>query len=156
METDNKPYVVYWIRHPNHVDILSEGYVGITNNIDRRFKSHKNSNDCPILAEAVSKYGWDSLIKDVVIIGDKNYCEMMEYKLRTKERIGWNLNIGGNLPPVCKKGSKKRPMTDEHRKKIGMSNKKPKPPRSSEHIAKIRANMIRIHTERKLNKEINK
>lgn len=37
-------YFVYWVHLPEHSDKKSEGYIGITKNIDTRWKSHKNKN----------------------------------------------------------------------------------------------------------------
>ena len=31
---------VYWIHRPEHTDMFTQGYVGITKDIKRRFKAH--------------------------------------------------------------------------------------------------------------------
>ena len=31
---------VYWISHPTHTDIFSQGYVGVSKNAQKRFKQH--------------------------------------------------------------------------------------------------------------------
>ena len=32
--------VVYWIHLPEHTDMFSEGYIGVTENIKRRYYEH--------------------------------------------------------------------------------------------------------------------
>ena len=99
---------VYWIRAPHHSDMFSEGYVGVARKAEKRWKyGHQwavkqGRHDNPILVNAVTKYGWDNLIKEVVLVSDEEYCYDIEKKLRPSEKIGWNINIGGTRPPVSK------------------------------------------------------
>jgi len=98
---------VYWIHHPNHINIMSEGYVGITRNFKDRMRFHKMLKCNMYLANAIKKYGWDNLIKEVILISDKVYCIDMETKLRSQDSVGWNLVKGGGLPPMnTRKGYK--------------------------------------------------
>ena len=99
---------VYWIRHPDHTDIMSQGYIGITTRFTRRMFEHKALSTNAYLNNAIKKYGWDNLIKEVVLIADKAYCMMIETQLRSEDHIGWNLVKGGGVPPVNKwnKGTK--------------------------------------------------
>jgi hypothetical protein len=88
--------------------MFSEGYVGVSKNAENRWKyGHhwafkQGRHDNPILVNAVNKYGWDNLIKQVVLIADEDYCYDIESKLRPSEHIGWNINVGGTKPPVSK------------------------------------------------------
>jgi len=99
---------VYWIRAPHHSDMFSEGYIGVARKAEKRWKyGHQwafkqNRHDNPILVNAVNKYGWDNLVKEVVLVSDEEYCYDIESKLRPSENIGWNINIGGTRPPVTK------------------------------------------------------
>lgn len=99
---------VYWIRAQHHSDIMSEGYVGVSKNSKKRWlyghkwAYRKNRHENPKLANAISKYGWDNLIKTVVVISNESYCYELEAKLRSNEGIGWNLAIGGGKPPTTK------------------------------------------------------
>lgn len=99
---------VYWIRAQHHSDIMSEGYVGVSKNSKKRWiyghkwAYQKNRHENPRLANAISKYGWDNLIKTVVVISNESYCYELEAKLRSNEGIGWNLAIGGGKPPTAK------------------------------------------------------
>jgi hypothetical protein len=54
------------------------------------------------MANAISKYGWDNLIKTILVVADEKYCYDLERKLRPTDGIGWNLVIGGGKPPVTK------------------------------------------------------
>jgi hypothetical protein len=99
---------VYWIRAQHHSDILSEGYIGVSKNSNKRWMyghhwaHRKGRHENPRLANAISKHGWDNLIKTVVVISDEGYCYELEAKLRSSEGIGWNLAIGGGKPPTSK------------------------------------------------------
>lgn len=96
---------VYWIRAAHHTDITTQGYVGVSRNVNVRWnsghkwahanKKHTNTH----FANAISKYGWESLVKSVVVIADESYCYDLEKKLRPCENIGWNIATGGGSPP---------------------------------------------------------
>jgi hypothetical protein len=99
---------VYWIRAPHHSDMTLEGYVGVSKNAEKRWlyghnwAHRKGRHDNPRLANAISKYGWDNLIKTVLVVADEKYCYDLERKLRSENKIGWNLVMGGGKPPVAK------------------------------------------------------
>lgn len=95
---------VYWIHTPEHTNIFEQGYVGVTGRFQRRIREHSKLNTNPHLAYAIKKYGWDNLVKEQVIIADEDYCLEMETKLRPKLSIGWNVVMGGGMPPLSKKG----------------------------------------------------
>jgi len=95
---------VYWIHTPEHTNIFEQGYVGVTGRFERRIWEHSKLNTNPHLGYAIQKHGWDNLIKEQVIIADEEYCLEMEAKLRPTESIGWNIVIGGGMPPKAKKG----------------------------------------------------
>ena len=90
---------VYWIAHKDHTDIFSQGYVGVSNNVDYRWNTHKSLKTNVHLKNAINKYGWDNLVKKVVLIGEEDYCLEIENKLRPADKIGWNLVCGGGKPP---------------------------------------------------------
>jgi hypothetical protein len=99
---------VYWIRAPHHSNMTLEGYVGVSKNAKKRWlyghnwAHRKGRHDNPRLANAISKYGWDNLIKTVLVVADENYCYDLERKLRPEDSIGWNLVTGGGKPPITK------------------------------------------------------
>lgn len=87
---------VYWIHLPEHTDIGVQGYVGVTSNTTVRWQSHKEcKNKCQHLENAIKKYGWDTLIKEIVFSGKYSECVAKEHEYRPKPSIGWNLRAGG-------------------------------------------------------------
>lgn len=95
-------HVVYWIREQSHTDMMTQGYIGVSGNVTRRFASYckleKGTN--AHLRHAIKKYGWDNMVKSVLLMADKDYCLEMEKKLRPADQIGWNLTAGGGCPPI--------------------------------------------------------
>jgi predicted GIY-YIG superfamily endonuclease len=107
------PVSVYWIHHKDHTDVFNQGYIGVSNNTEKRFAKHKthvnnNKHINPMFANVVKKYGWDNLVKEVILIADKEYCLAIESKLRNTKEIGWNIAPGGGMPDV--KFGDKNPM----------------------------------------------
>lgn len=118
-------YEVYWIHLPEHTDILTQGYVGLTKQgAKKRFWSHKNSAKHPgsshkIISKAFNKYG-DKIIVTTLVVCDKDYAKFFENKLRPTDFIGWNMNAGGYIPSikspeVLKASAEKRKKTMEGR-----------------------------------------
>lgn len=97
-------HCVYWVRRPEHTDMATQGYVGVSNNSARRFVEHSkcHKGQSRHLSFAIKKYGWDVLVKTEILIADKDYCLAIEQKLRPKDSIGWNCAAGGGMPPSSK------------------------------------------------------
>jgi hypothetical protein len=97
-------HCVYWIRKQSHTDLGSQGYVGVSGSVDERFASYRNleKKTNNYLRNAIKKYGWDNLVKSVLILADKDYCLEVERKLRPADKIGWNLVMGGGYPPIIR------------------------------------------------------
>jgi predicted GIY-YIG superfamily endonuclease len=95
-------FVVYWIREQSHTDLMTQGYIGVSGNVEQRFASHRNMENGTNahLRHAIQKHGWDKMVKSVLLMASKEYCLDIERKLRPTEKIGWNLTIGGGYPPV--------------------------------------------------------
>jgi hypothetical protein len=91
---------VYWVRLPEHKDVFTEGYVGVTSQpVMTRFSQHlskaKKNENLPF-QNALRKYGRHGLVVDTLVIGDVDYVYDLENKLRPDERIGWNCSQGGD------------------------------------------------------------
>jgi hypothetical protein len=92
---------VYWIHLPEHKDISSEGYVGVTSySLEFRFDRHLNNtmNErkvCYRLEESLRVYGRHGVIVQKTLEGSAEYCLAVEAKLRPSPNIGWNLCMGG-------------------------------------------------------------
>lgn len=133
---------VYWVRHQDHTDIFSQGYVGISSKPKLRWNHHFSKPTNSHMKNAINKYGWDNLVKQVVLIADNDYCLDIEKKLRPVDFIGWNQTAGGGMPPRPKKGmGKGRFVSAETRKKLSESAKGRK--FSMESIEKIRQAAIK-------------
>lgn len=113
---------LYWIRQKEHTDIFSQGYVGVSNNVQRRWSDHAWKAQNAHLANAIAKYGWDNLVKEVVLIGETDYCLEIESRLRPSDSIGWNIVAGGGLPPSSK-GKVFGAMSNETKAKISLAKK---------------------------------
>jgi len=98
--TENYNYSLYWIRMPDHNDIRFDGYVGISNNPIRRFDEHKkmNRSNC-ILYNALNKYSDDIIFEVVRENLTIEQAKDIEKELRPQQRIGWNIAVGGSVPP---------------------------------------------------------
>jgi hypothetical protein len=90
---------VYWIRHKDHADMFSQGYIGVSKYAEKRFSQHYKRTQNRHLKFAIEKYGWDNLVKQRILIADEAYCLEIEQKLRPEADIGWNCAIGGGIPP---------------------------------------------------------
>jgi group I intron endonuclease len=124
---------VYWIHHPSHTDMFTQGYIGITARFARRMFEHKALTTNKYLSNAIKKYGWDNLVKKVILVADKEYCVDVETKLRSSDEIGWNLVKGGGIPPInTRKGykmsvpawNKGKAWSEEQKKQISSGVKK--------------------------------
>lgn len=91
--------IVYWAHLPEHNDMWSQGYVGITKQSAlARWRDHishaKIETELPF-ARALNKYS--NIVFDVIVVGqDRSYCETIEAQLRPALNIGWNINAGGD------------------------------------------------------------
>lgn len=124
---------VYWIHLPEHIDVATQGYVGIATNFKQRMFAHKScakTGKEQTLYKAIRKYGWDNLVKEIILISNDDYCLEIEKKLRPTERIGWNISCGGEITGAHLKGVKQSAEHLANRKKAlvgrvsGMKGKK--------------------------------
>lgn len=91
-------YYVYWVRKQDHSDLMTEGYVGITKDLNERLRSHKKNKKHSHFTSAIKKYGWKNLIVEIL---NKNLsiekALEIENRYRPKENIGWNSQRGGYI-----------------------------------------------------------
>lgn len=111
-------YTLYWYHLPEHTDPNTQGYIGITNNLESRKSQHKHAAHTKQLPykfyNAYRKYE-DDLIIDILHTGTEEDITSLEIEYRPKENIGWNSVIGGGLPPDCTG----RKHSEETKRKIG-------------------------------------
>ena len=91
--------VVYWIHLPNHTDVYTEGYVGVTVQFNERMRAHKNRPG-GIMARVVAKYEWENLVVDVIHRTTEEESYKLESHYRPDRMIGWNIAEGGIRPPT--------------------------------------------------------
>lgn len=103
-------YNIYWYYVPKeHTDPYMHGYIGVTNNLERRHREHVNASqdltNTVHLYNAIRKYTWENIERQVLHTVD-TYAEAseLEYLYRTETNIGWNSAIGGylNIGEYCK------------------------------------------------------
>jgi group I intron endonuclease len=114
---------VYWIHLPEQTNVAIEGYVGIAMNFEQRMSAHKScakTGKEQTLYNAIRKYGWDNLVKEVILVSNENYCLEIEKKLRPVPRIGWNIAIGGETSGSHLKGIKQSEQHLANKKKALM------------------------------------
>lgn len=89
---------VYWIHTKNQIDILQEGYVGISKHPFERIEEHKKTKGNVHVHNAMLKYG-DDICIDLILQSNREFCLYIENKLRPSKGIGWNIVPGGGDPP---------------------------------------------------------
>lgn len=145
---------VYWLRLPEHTDMFSEGYIGITRKTTQiRFDHHcravnskkaKNS----IISRAIKKYGKDGLVAETLVICEIDYAVDIEKKLRPSDGIGWNITKGGGLPPLANRLGHKMP--DYVKEKLIEANTGKKDSEETR-LKKSRSGIGRKHSEESIN-----
>jgi len=76
---------LYWIYNDSCNDPSSDGYIGITEDVEHRFKQHIKKNP---------RIPTDCKIK-VLFIGTREECFILESQYRPNKDIGWNSAAGG-------------------------------------------------------------
>lgn len=76
---------VYWLKLPEHTDFMTEGYIGVASDMQKRLRSHKHR----------FKNIWHNIEVKWLFVSTHEYCFDMENKLRPNRHIGWNVAAGG-------------------------------------------------------------
>jgi len=90
---------LYWIGLPEHTSIATQGYLGVSKDVTTRLEDHRVKPSNAHLKNAIAKYGWGNLVTRRLVIADAPYCLSLEAALRPRKGIGWNIAIGGGMPP---------------------------------------------------------
>jgi group I intron endonuclease len=122
MSIYNAHTYVYWLHLPEHSDMHSQGYIGVSKNPSQRLWTHRNDakkdNHCNIYLSRIFKKYSDQLIQTIVFEGEKDVCYTYEECIRPVKHIGWNINKGGICPP----STLGKVLSTEHKEKISKSN----------------------------------
>jgi predicted GIY-YIG superfamily endonuclease len=78
---------------------LDQGYIGISVDPKSRWSTHRRSNESPVLANAIRKYGSDLIYSILSAHDTVEEALWQEFTLRPFKNIGWNLAKGGGIPP---------------------------------------------------------
>ena len=102
---------VYWIRKVEHTNIYTEGYVGVSTNVERRWREHitearANRHPNSFLCNVINKHYPDNLIFEIVYLSNEDNCYNYEEMLRSETNIGWNLRSGGPVGKITEEGRK--------------------------------------------------
>ena len=102
---------VYWIRKVEHTNIYTEGYVGVSTNVERRWREHitearANRHPNSFLCNVINKHYPDNLIFEIVYLSNEDNCYNYEEMLRPETNIGWNLRSGGPVGKITEEGRK--------------------------------------------------
>lgn len=76
---------LYWLHRQDELNMFESGYIGVTENLAARMRSHKHK----------FKKIWEQLKLTVLVIGSSEYLFDLEKQLRPQKGIGLNLARGG-------------------------------------------------------------
>lgn len=139
-------YTVY-----RHTSPAGKVYIGITSKKpERRWDNGKGYRDCPHMARAVAKHGWENFTHDIIAEGvTKEEAEAMEVRLIAEFRsnngdFGYNADNGGSAPGRTSEATRQKmsasrmghPTSDETRRKISAAHTGV--PLSPEHLESVR------------------
>lgn len=91
-------YYLYWYHLKTHSDPYTEGYIGVTKDINRRYNEHmRNSNKLKNhFYNALDCYGKENVLLTVLhIVSDEREVYDLESIYRPDPNTGWNFAAGG-------------------------------------------------------------
>ena len=98
-------YYVYWIHATNHQNPYVEGYVGISNQPEKRLRAHTTDTakvGSIKVREYVSEQGEASIQHTILNkVNTLAEAKQQEYVYRPEPNIGWNIRKGGGTTPDC-------------------------------------------------------
>jgi predicted GIY-YIG superfamily endonuclease len=123
-------YYVYWIHLPEHTNKYAEGYIGITNDLKRRWRDHKSKHSkSHILKNAILKYKDTIIWEHIHFELTQQEASKLEKIYRPTDHIGWNIVEGGNNTPLpqsvkdkISKAHSGKVLTEEHKENIKKSS----------------------------------
>lgn len=90
---EEKMYAVYWIHFPDHTNLFSDGYIGISADHTTRVNKHRRGK---LKGRFINGAEVTILAKNLL----QHEALLLEKKFRPKCYIGWNTNSGGYMPPI--------------------------------------------------------
>lgn len=123
-------YSIYWIHMSEHSDPFTEGYIGLSNQPEKRLRAH--TTDAALVGSKyvrkyVEEYGTENIQHKILHSGlPLEEAKQYEFAYRPTPRIGWNIQKGGGSTPNCSG----RTHTSETKTKIAESNTRTKSTRT--------------------------
>lgn len=97
-------YYIYWIHYSDHTDPYTEGYIGLSNQPDIRFKAHI-SGTAHVGSSYIRKMSdSDKALLTHTILAECSSLDQareLELRYRPLPKIGWNIKRGGGVSPDC-------------------------------------------------------
>ena len=90
-DTDKVGWCIYWIHKESHTDMKTEGYIGLSENHNKRFLSHERW--VRVLSMELDE---DIYLTPVFWCESKREALYKESELRPEAYIGWNISPGGS------------------------------------------------------------
>jgi hypothetical protein len=114
---------MYYVYHISDSWDLKYGYIGVTNNLERRWLNHEKSKYT--IGKHIQDNGWsfDDNMR-IVYSGDENECYKMEYNLRPEPFMGLNEAAGGQggniyeMLSTIQKQIRNKKISETHKNKI--------------------------------------
>lgn len=115
-------YHLYWIAPVNSICPKTEGYIGISNNPEKRFKAHTTDTakvGSKVIRAYVTEHGVNSVQHKILdSFNTLEEAREAERAYRPAAYIGWNVQTGGGISPDCTG----RILSNESKEKIRQSN----------------------------------
>ena len=103
-------YYLYQIKYKGTDTLLTEGYIGVTKNIKKRWRQHRRDADgirsTAKVHQLMYTEGRDKFEIVELFSGTKEEMYAKELELRPVDNVGWNVLPGGGKFPGQKKGFK--------------------------------------------------
>lgn len=95
-------YYLYWLHLETHTDPNTEGYIGVTNDFERRMIEHKRlaKTGKLHLYNAINKYNQDIIEEVLYTVNSREEVLALESDYRPTKNIGWNMAAGGECALV--------------------------------------------------------
>lgn len=92
-------YSVYWIRLNDHTDCMTQGYIGLTKDLNERIRGHRKNKRVTKLTSFLKCYSWEDAVNVEIMDMNLDLVEALELEAyyRPTQNIGLNLQRGGEL-----------------------------------------------------------
>ena len=89
-----KPAVVYWVHYLEHTDPNTQGYIGVSTQLQKRILTHLQRS--PHVGNRIKAGAVVTILHEVDSLTE---AAVIEFNYRPTEHVGWNINKGGDVPP---------------------------------------------------------